>query len=135
MSETINSMGSVFLNHKTQSIRLKREIRFPTGVKKVSLFQKKFEDGQAIYIIPTENKEDFISYCLQEEGISLKSHESIVPALFDDSSHSSLFLNNKTQSVRIPMNIRFPEDVKAVLIESHTFSNGLRYLVASHRDS
>lgn len=128
MSEVINSRGSIFLNHKTQAVRLKREIRFDIGVKEISLFLKKKGDGcQDIYIVPKIHEEEFLSDFFHSSD-SLNNQDDF----FDAKVKATIFLNNKTQSARLPMSVRFPEGTKEVSISSVTIKNNVRFLIASN---
>lgn len=64
MSELAMQQGTVFINNRTQSVRLPAETRFPEGVKKVIVRVV----GKERIITPVENLWD--SFFLSEECVS-----------------------------------------------------------------
>lgn len=56
--------GSVFINNRTQSVRLPAETRFPENVKKVNVIVR----GNERVIVPVENSWD--SFFLNKDSVS-----------------------------------------------------------------
>jgi virulence-associated protein VagC len=104
--------GSLFLNNKTQSIRLKRSIRFDSVEQRLVAIKIYNEDSDVIYLTEMsinepENWEAFENF-IQKNKEVVKETKDV-----------SMFFNNKTQAVRIPASMAFPQDKKEAVIEEY----------------
>lgn len=104
--------GSLFLNNKTQSIRLKRSIRFDNIEQRLVAIKMYNEEFDVIYLTEMDihNPENW------------KAFESFVQhnkEIIKESKDVSMFLNNKTQAVRIPASMAFPPQSKEATIEEY----------------
>lgn len=104
--------GSLFFNNKTQSIRLKRSIRFDNIEQRLVAIKMYNEDSDVIYLTEMDihNPENWKAF----ESFVQKNKEII-----KESKDVSMFLNNKTQAVRIPASMAFPPQSKEAMIEEY----------------
>lgn len=104
--------GSLFFNNKTQSIRLKRSIRFDNIEQRLVAIKMYNEDSDVIYLteMGIHNPENWKAF----ESFVQKNKEII-----KESKDVSMFLNNKTQSVRIPASMAFSPQSKEATIEEY----------------
>nr|WP_289108656.1 hypothetical protein [uncultured Halomonas sp.] len=116
--------GSLFLNNKTQSIRLKRSIRFDNIEQRLVAIKMYNEEFDVIYLTEMDihNPENW------------KAFESFVQnnkEIIKESKDVSMFLNNKTQAVRIPASMAFPAHSKEATIEEYFVANSEQDLSTS----
>lgn len=104
--------GSLFFNNKTQSIRLKRSIRFDNIEQRLVAIKMYNEDSDVIYLTEMDihNPENWKAF----ESFVQKNKEII-----KESKDVSMFLNNKTQAVRIPASMAFSPQSKEATIEEY----------------
>lgn len=104
--------GSLFFNNKTQSIRLKRSIRFDNIEQRLIAIKMYNEDSDVIYLTEMDihNPENWKAF----ESFVQKNKEII-----KESKDVSMFLNNKTQAVRIPASMAFSPQSKEATIEEY----------------
>lgn len=107
-----SDIGSLFLNNKTQSIRLKRSIRFD-NVEQRLVAIKIYSDNSDIIYLTEMAIHDEDNWKAFEDFI--QSNKEVVK----ESRDVSMFLNNKTQAVRIPASMAFPSDAKEAIIEEY----------------
>lgn len=108
--------GSLFFNNKTQSIRLKRSIRFDNIEQRLVAIKMYNENYDVIYLTEMDihNPENWKAF----ETFVQKNKEII-----KESKDVSMFLNNKTQAVRIPASMAFPAQSKEATIEEYFIAN------------
>lgn len=104
--------GSLFFNNRTQSIRLKRSIRFDNIEQRLVAIKMYNEDSDVIYLTEMDihNPENWKAF----ESFVQKNKEII-----KESKDVSMFLNNKTQAVRIPASMAFSPQSKEATIEEY----------------
>lgn len=109
--------GSVFLNNRTQSVRLKRSVRFDNIEQRLVAFKVYDEESDVIFLTESsvhepENWKMFEAF-LSSNKLVLKETKDV-----------SLFLNNKTQAVRIPASMAFSRDEKQVSVDKYIIGDG-----------
>lgn len=121
MHSIINSTGSLFLNNKTQAVRLKRDVAFADNPKHLVAYRLFDGESQILTLVKEEDALDYLSYINKKHNISQEEMEK-------DSKRVSVFFNNTTQSVRIPVSLRFDENVTHVSVTSTVFGDNKKFL-------
>jgi virulence-associated protein VagC len=104
--------GSLFLNNKTQSIRLKRSIRFDNIEQRLVAIKMYNEKADVIYLTEMDIHDN-------EKWKAFQSFVQKNKEIIKESKDVSMFLNNKTQAVRIPASMAFPMGSREATIEEY----------------
>lgn len=107
-----SDIGSLFFNNKTQSVRLKRSIRFDNIEQRLVAIKIYNENSDSIYLTEMSIHEP-------DNWKAFENFARLNKEIIKESKDVSMFLNNKTQAVRIPASMAFPPDSKEARIEEY----------------
>lgn len=140
LSQVEKCNGSLFLNNKTQSVRLKKKVKFEENPERLIAFNLLSNDKHSIFLMELDVEDEFIKAL---DTLPIEVKESIAPKdinvnegqsewqkHFSGRRNVSVFLNNTTQSVRIPSSFAFEnyEENKTVEVILYQLESGRKVL-------